>query len=118
MGKGIYSQLEFSFAALPFRITMDALAKEECVAGAVGDVLHANATVNEEDAVPTMQRTARTNRARAGVAAITAYPIETATPGRGGEDCSREFHDGFEQRIRRAKQDWDDLGLSGIPPSG
>src|SRR5262245_19110045 len=73
--------------AVEFRITMVALAEEERVAGAVGDVLHANATVNEEDAVPgharKIRRTTRKNRPFAGVAAITAHPIETKGPGWG-----------------------------------
>src|SRR5262245_32701174 len=38
--------------AAVFRIVMKALAKEERVTGAVGDVRQPNAAANEEDAVP------------------------------------------------------------------
>src|SRR5262249_24560082 len=47
-----YSGPNNGLLSVEFRIVMVALAEEDRVAGAVGDVLHANATVNEEDAVP------------------------------------------------------------------
>src|SRR5262249_24602697 len=77
-GDGIYSGPNIGTAAVEFRIVMDALAEEERVAGAVGDVRQADAAVNEEDAVP--GHAGRTNRPFAGVAAITAQPIETKGP--------------------------------------
>src|SRR5436309_9970545 len=86
-------------AAVEFRVTMEALAEEERVAGAVLDVSNANAAADPEDAVPGHarkdRRTARMDRALAGVAAITAQPIETPGPrGTSGSFC-REFPYGF-----------------------
>src|SRR5262245_37750899 len=75
-------------AAVEFRITMVALAEEERVTGAVGDVRQANAAVKKEDAVPAqsgiIRRIAISTRPFAAVAAITAQPIETQGPRRGG----------------------------------
>src|SRR5262249_26035712 len=96
---------------------MVALAEEERVTGAVGDVRQANEAVKKEDAVPgqsgIIRRTAKSTRPFAAVAAITAHPIETPGPRRGAR-C-RELPHGLRQRIRGAEQDLDDLGLGGIP---
>src|SRR5262249_3637349 len=74
-------------AAVEFRITMVALAEEQRVTAAVGDVRQANAAIDEEDAVPAqagkIRRIAQGKRARAGAAAITTHPIETPGPLRG-----------------------------------
>src|SRR5215213_1148937 len=91
---------------------MVALAEEEGVAGAISDVRNANAAVNPEDAVPRDIR----KRPRAGVAAITAHPIETPGP-RGGAPW-QDFHHVCWQRIRGANQELDDLGLGGVPAPG
>src|SRR5262245_31196035 len=99
---------------------MVALAEQERVTAAVGDVRQANAAVKEEDAVPRdagkIRRTARTHRALAGAAAITAHPIETPGPRWGEPGRCREFHHAFGQWVRGAEQDLDDLGRGGIPP--
>src|SRR5262245_20705846 len=111
-----YSGPKFGLLAVEFRVTMVALAEEERVAGAVGDVPNTNVAANVEDAVP--GHAGRMDRPFAGVAAITAYPMETPGPrGRRGwvGERFREFHHGFRQRVRRAEQDLDDLGLCGIP---
>src|SRR5262249_13911360 len=81
---GKYSGQKNGLEAVEFRVTMVALAEEEGVSGAVGDVLKANAAVNPEDAVPRYagksRGTAHRNRALAGAAAITAHPVETPGP--------------------------------------
>src|SRR5262249_3820064 len=59
--------------AVEFRIEVRAFAKEEGVAGAVGNVHQANGTVLEKDAVPSS--VVRTKGPFAGVAAITAQAI-------------------------------------------
>src|SRR5262249_62079464 len=91
-----YPKKKKGLKAIVFRIPMVALAEQEGVTGAVGDVRNANTAVDPEDAVP-RRRTARSKRPRAGVAAITAHPIETVGP-RGGLRCC-EFHHGFRERI-------------------
>src|SRR5262249_32294020 len=97
-------------------------AEEEGVAVAVGDVCKANAAVDPEDAVPRYagksRWRARRNRPRAGVAAITAHPIETPGPRGGAPGRRREFRHGFRQRVRGAELELDDLGLCGIPAPG
>src|SRR5262245_16958307 len=99
---------------------MVALTEEEGVTGAVGDVQNANAAVNPEDAFPRYSGKsrwiARMHRVLAGVADITAHPIETLAP-RGAEP-SIGMHHGLLQRIRRAEQDLDDMGRGGIPLPG
>src|SRR5215475_13215466 len=96
---------------------MVALAEEERVTGAVGDVRKADAAVKPEDAVPAdagkSRRTARKDRPFAGVAAVTALPIEAPGPIVG--PYTRVFRHGVRQQIRRADQDLDDLGRGGIP---
>src|SRR5207249_2784114 len=103
-----------------FGIVVVALAEEERVTGAVADVGQANVAVDEEDAVPRHARiirwTARMNRPLAGVAAITAHPVETPGP-RGGQGLLELPH-GLRQRVRGADQDRDDLRRGGIPPAG
>src|SRR5262249_29210238 len=120
LSDGSYSGRNNGLTAVVFRITMVALTEEERVRGAVGDVLNANAAVNPEDAVPRytgrIRWSARRHRARAGVAAITAHPIETPRP-RGGDRC-RVLHHVCRQRIRRTEQQLDDMSLGGIPAPG
>src|SRR5262249_34329220 len=117
---GTYRGKEKGFGAVVFRVAMETLAEEERGAGAVRDVPQSNASVKGEDAVPGQagkgRRSARMKRPLAGVAAITGHRIETPRPERGG--LCRDFHHGFRQRIGRAEQDLDDLGLGGIPPPG
>ena len=72
----------------------DQQTKQSLVAAAVGDVRQPNVAVDVEDAVPRhsrkSRRDARLDRPVAGVAAVTAHPIETAGPRRGGPDRGRE----------------------------
>src|SRR5262245_50386417 len=80
LSDGSYTGLNIGYALVVCRITMVALAEEEGVSGAVGYVRNANAAVNPENAVPRYagksRCSANRNRACAGVAAITAHPIE------------------------------------------
>src|SRR5262249_17386418 len=112
LSDGSYSGQNNGLAEVVFRITMVALAEQERITGAVavGDLGQANAAFNPKDAVQRYAGkspwSANRTRARAGVAAITAHPIETPGP-TGGDPCF-EFYHGCRQRIRRANQQLDD----------
>src|SRR5262249_16960124 len=66
MAYGRSSRQYHGLEEVVFRIAVVALAEEERVAAAIGDIRQANAAVNEEDAVPRhsrkIRRTARLNR--------------------------------------------------------
>ena len=118
-GHGSDSGQDNRLEQIKLGIVMEALAEEERLTAAVGDLGEANGAVDEEDAVPRDARKigwrARRNRALAGVAAVAAHPIEPPGPRRGerGVRCGH-FHDAFRQWIRRTQQDLDDLGLNGV----
>ena len=86
-GHGSFSGNNNGLEAVEFGIVMEALAEEERLTAAVGDVREANGAVKEEDAVTRdarkIRRRAWIHRALAGAAAVTAHPIETPGPQRG-----------------------------------